>query len=88
MIDNAVRDLTHTSQDWNIYPLVIDSKEEDKYVILPRKGQKALQWDGNRLIVKPYDRCDEAQQWIRNGEVFVNKNKQCRAFQAVCYYCC
>ena len=85
VIDND-RDPTHMSQHWNLYPLHIDNKEEEIFVILSRKGQKALQWDGTRLIVKPYDSSDEAQQWTWDGEFFNSpkKDKHLRALQAVC----
>ena len=88
VIDNADRDPTHLSQHWNVYPLHIHvgSKKEEIYVILSQKGQKALEWDGHRLIVKPYDYSDEAQQWRWDGEFFISpkKEKRLRAFQAVC----
>ena len=86
VMDNADRDPTHLSQHWNVYPLDIDNKEEEIFVILSRKGQKALQWDGTKLIVKPYDYSNEAQQWTWDGEFFFSpkKYKHLRAFQAVC----
>ena len=86
VIDNADRDLTCMNQHWNIYPLHMDNKEEVIFVILSRKGQKALQWDGHRLIVKPYDSSDEDQQWTWDGEFFNSPKKEMRlsAFQAVC----
>ena len=89
VIDNADRDPTYLSQHWNVYPLHIDYKEEEIFVILSRKGQKALQWDGTnftKLIVKPFDYSDEAQQWTWDGEFFISpkKEKHLRALQAVC----
>ena len=86
VIDNVDRDPTHLSQHWNVYPLNIDNKDEEIFVILSRKGQKALQWDGTKLTIKPFDYSDEAQQWTWDGEFFNSpkKYKRLRAFQAVC----
>lgn len=86
VIDNADRDPTCMSQHWNVYPLHMDYKEEEIFVILSQKSKKALQWDGHRLIVKPYDYSDEAQQWTWDGKFFISpkKEKRLRAFQAVC----
>ena len=86
VIDNADRDPTHLSQHWNVYPLNTDNKEKEIFVILSHKGQRALQWDGHRLIVKPYDSSDKDQQWTWDGEFFNSpkKDKRLRALQVVC----
>ena len=78
-------DRTRMSQHWNVYPLHIYNKEEQIFAILSQKGQKALQWDGHRLIIKPYDCSDEAQQWTWDGEFFnsARKDKRLKAFHVV-----
>ena len=79
VIYNRFLDHTRVNQHsiWYMYPLHIDSKEEEIYTILSRKNQKALLWDGHILAVKPYDSSDEAQQWTLDGEFFIlpKKNK-------------
>ena len=93
-IVSAVMDCTDVCQQWYTYGLLhLDNEDEDIFAIVPRRGQKALQWDESGLMVKPFDYDSEAQQWTMNKESFIvpRRNKcwnsmKLKVCPAVCWF--
>ena len=91
LINNAVMDSTNYNQHWYIYILPHhDNEAEEVFVIASWNGQKALQWDGQVLMVKPCDHKYEAQQWTMNNESFIvpRRNKHPMKLKAHTVVCC
>ena len=89
LINNAVMDSTNYNQHWYILPHH-GNEAEEVFVIASWNGQKALQWDGNVLMVKPYDHKDKAQQWTVNKKSFIvpRRNKHSMKLKAHPVVCC
>lgn len=93
-IVSAVMDCTDVNQQWYTYGLLHhDNEDEDIFAIVPRRGQKTLQWDESGLMVKPCDYDSEAQQWTMNKESFIvpRRNKcwnslKLKVCPAVCWF--